>query len=489
LKIMGKRDLAVCFLAILVSRCPAEERPIQEGPGGQSVRIVGTLTDFQKAPIGDATIGLARWDMTVWQPLTRSSAAGTFELRVQLQPGAYQVIAALGPYEVTRGNLSIKPKILSFTVDLRASEDKARSDSPPDTTPSVGRLPRGSFPPPRYLAANISRPFKTASPGTQEFVTVYYATNRTSLDGQPAHYMDRSAVQLNMSYGICTVSIPPTHRPGRLERPSIWRFERVENIRDDIVITNREPFSEETAFQEKLRQAFRESRLEAFIFIHGYNVPFDGAVRRTAQLFRDLQFNGVPILFSWPAQDGWWRYLAAEDIVDASARQLEELLLHTLVEQKLTAVNVIAHSMGNRILKVALERLALEKANIHFKNVVMAAPDINVADFAAVSGILRKSAAHTTIYSSSRDVALLISKAFHSYPRLGEAPPAQLAPGIDTVDASAIRRDLLGHSYFGDSATMLRDMFLLISNGLNPQERFLQPVSVGSLQYWVVPRE
>ena len=175
--------------------------------------------------------------------------------------------------------------------------------------------------------------------------------------------------------------------------------------------------------------------------------------------------------------------------MDASARQLEQFLLHTLANQRLTAVNVIAHSMGNRILMSALERLALQKANPRFKNIVMAALDINVADFNAVSGVLRKSAAHTTIYASSHDVALLCSKAFHSYPRLGEAPPASVVPGIGSVDASAIRKDLLGHSYFGDSATMIRDMFLLIKEGLNPQARYLQPTSLGSESYWVVPKE
>ena len=105
----------------------------------------------------------------------------------------------------------------------------------------------------------------------------------------------------------------------------------------------------------------------------------------------------------------------------------------------------------------------------------MATPDINAADFGEVSGVLRSFAARTAIYSPSRDMALVVSKKFHSYPRLGEAPPVSVAPGIDTVDASAIKPDLLGHSYFGDSATVIHDLFWLMKPGFDPEARLLRP--------------
>src|SRR5450755_188287 len=525
-------SLSLLTLAGLSGLAHAET--IQQGDGPRvKVRITGKLLDFREAPIANATIGLARWDAIVWHPLGQSSEAGDFTLRVRLQPGGYRVIAGFGAYEVASQYLMIlKSGKRDLEIRLHAAENSARSDLPPGRTPAVGELPSGSFPPAdpfgplqerwaesmrqsqqrsaqsmhqsqerieAYLR-DVQRSNRAEQPpgfpappppqpkaGEQEFVNVFYVTNRSAVSGQPGHFVDGRDAQ-PASYGICKVSIPPTHQPGQLERPSIWRFERVENVNAHIVIAAREMADGEASFQEKLRRAFQEGGSEAFLFIHGYNVAFDDAVRRTAQLFRDLRFNGVPILFSWPAQDAWWRYTAAEDTVQASARQLEAFLLHTLADQRLTAVNVIAHSMGNRVLAAALDRLALAKSNARFNNIVMAAPDVNIADFDAISGFLQSNAARTTIYSSSRDVALLASKAFHSYTRIGEAPPVRLVAGIDTVDASAISGDILGHSYFDDTAQVFHDLFLLVAKGLDPQARLLQPASLGPQRYWIVKK-
>lgn len=492
---MAKRRLAVLgFLAAgFGSSLATYAQPIQRASGRQfNVKVVGKVLDFADAPVPNATVGIASWRKAVWRPLAKSATDGSFEFKVQLDPGDYGVIAGLGAYEVASSFVRVReetadPQIIE--VGLTAWQWDAKSDKPPTSTPPIGVLPSGSRKPFTETTGSEREVRVTGGPGDQESVNVFYATNRTPKVGEPAHYLDRSGVDMNMTYGVCTVHIPPTHEPGRLERPAIWRFERVEKMDVHIVITQRELISEESAFQQRLHKAFQESGSEAFLFVHGYNVDFDDAVRRTAQLFRDLQFNGVPILFSWPAQDAWWRYPAAEDAVNTSARQLGDFLLHMLANQRLTAVNVIAHSMGNRVLVSALERLALQQRNLQFKNIIMAAPDVNVADFNEVSNILRKSAGRTTVYASSYDVALFCSKVFHSYQRLGEAPPTTLAAGIDTIDASAIKKDVLGHSYFGDSTTVIRDMFLLINRGLDPQARYLQRTALGSLSYWVVPKE
>ena len=57
---------------------------------------------------------------------------------------------------------------------------------------------------------------------------------------------------------------------------------------------------------DRLREEVRDSRRkEAFVFIHGYNVAFDDAIYRTAQIAYDLSFDGPPILYSWPSRASW----------------------------------------------------------------------------------------------------------------------------------------------------------------------------------------
>ena len=43
---------------------------------------------------------------------------------------------------------------------------------------------------------------------------------------------------------------------------------------------------------------------QVFVFVHGFNVSFENALRRTAQIAYDLNFDGAPFLFSWPSGDG-----------------------------------------------------------------------------------------------------------------------------------------------------------------------------------------
>jgi esterase/lipase superfamily enzyme len=86
-------------------------------------------------------------------------------------------------------------------------------------------------------------------------------------------------------------------------------------------------------------------------------------VQTNDQLFRDLKFDGVPVFFNWPTQGGCWRYPAAEDVVDASAGQLEQFLqrMFNTNQTQLRAVNISAHSPGNSYLMDALKGLALQR--------------------------------------------------------------------------------------------------------------------------------
>src|SRR6185436_254464 len=54
------------------------------------------------------------------------------------------------------------------------------------------------------------------------------------------------------------------------------------------------------------------ARSNAFIFVHGYNVSFEDAARRTAQMSYDLGFDGAPVFYSWPSQARYASYTVDE---------------------------------------------------------------------------------------------------------------------------------------------------------------------------------
>jgi hypothetical protein len=59
---------------------------------------------------------------------------------------------------------------------------------------------------------------------------------------------------------------------------------------------------------------------------------------------------------------------------------------------------------------------------------------------------------------------------------------------LDTIDATGIDTDLLGHSYYGDCLPILRDVEQLVTLDLPPPKRRLHPWPVANeLMYWTLP--
>ena len=63
---------------------------------------------------------------------------------------------------------------------------------------------------------------------------------------------------------------------------------------------------------------------QALLFVHGYNVTFESALYRTAQIAFDLEFDGVPFLFSWPSKGDFQSYRADLDRANGCKRHLQD---------------------------------------------------------------------------------------------------------------------------------------------------------------------
>jgi esterase/lipase superfamily enzyme len=293
---------------------------------------------------------------------------------------------------------------------------------------------------------------------------VAFGTTRfTGADAYPLHL------------GISKVTLPPGHKPGRLERPNFLKLEWSEDDTRHVVLQRVELMQEEQFFDD-MRSKGRES---AMVFIHGYNVRFDDALRRTAQLTADLDYAGIPILYSWPSNGKTLAYTGDEANVGWTVPHLEKFLLDLKSRTQMKHVHIVAHSMGNRALLGVVERIGLRNMGEPIlSRVVMAAPDVDALEFGnRFAMMLKRVASATTVYGSKNDRALLLSESIHGYGRLGLIPDQFASSGnVDMIDTSPLDLSLLGHSYYGDNPLVMSDIKTFLSTYATAQFRpWLRP--------------
>ncbi len=308
---------------------------------------------------------------------------------------------------------------------------------------------------------------------------------------QGPRYTTERAASGKVELGRCEITIPKTHEPGELEAPSVMRLEVVENATEHLLLHKTEPLLDER-FYEILRQRVEQSeRHELFVFVHGFNVSFEDAARRTAQIHYDMRFDGAPIFFSWPANDKFiFTYPADETNIAWSVPHLKQFLLDVVKQSGAKSINLIAHSMGNRGLAAALREIDLEmrgEAKL-FNQVILAAPDIDADEFRMhIAPAMQRTAQRLTLYASSHDEALMASQFVHRGPRAGDAGDGLIVlQGVDTIDVTAIDSSLWGHSYYGSSNPVLHDVRTLLSKAIPPGDRtWLSPAQRDGLTYWI----
>lgn len=290
----------------------------------------------------------------------------------------------------------------------------------------------------------------------------------------------------SVHYGTCQVSIPPRHQVGVVERPIIGP----EREQDHVVLKQIDTL-EEDAFFEAVKSKVAELPVDSrscFVFIHGFNVDFDSAARRTAQMHYDLKFDCVPIFFSWPSRANVRHYFSDRNEIEFSRYVIKQFLSDIADRVKAERIHVIAHSMGADATCRAIADLG-ERGQI-FDQIILAAPDIDSEVFRVqIAPRLTKTANRTTMYCSQKDWALVLSRNFNDSRRAGDSSGGVLVlEGVDTIDASDIDTDLLGHSYYGDCLPILADVNLMMRSALPPLERRLRPWPVGQqLRYWTLP--
>lgn len=404
------------------------------------------------------------------------------------------VLVALGAGCSSAPELSPPTVEMPATFEAGGRQDGRQEIELPLADPSATRG-GGSVQPPR---GGAREPF--------DIVTVFWGTNRRLPEGvdrkTPAQASSENGRQLAL--GFAHVTIPKVGRDvGSLQRPPRFAmlgttlFVGSEDPKQHFTIGDFKRldlgmFVSATETTRKLSQRYRD---EALVFIHGYNTPFDGAIFRTAQLAYDLEFDGVPYVFSWPSLGSPDGYIHDKDASDAARRYLKEFLDIVVTRTGARRVHLIAHSMGSRLLTEVLRSMPPPPdGRPRFEQLILAAPDIDADVFREIAAQVRPVGRAMTIYASKNDRALWLSRsAAIGRPRVGEITPNGpiLVDGVDAIDISGADFSTLwglNHSTFAERSPVLNDLKLLIAKGTRPPETrtgTLQRIEVASRGvYW-----
>jgi esterase/lipase superfamily enzyme len=346
--------------------------------------------------------------------------------------------------------------------------------APPPPPPVSDR----GLPPPPGGVAGTNRRYKQ----DQGFaiVRVFYGTNRART-GETKTALFYGKGRGDLQYGYLNVTIPQNHKEAELETQPRWAeyiFTLTgESMRRRYVLLDQITPLAKDDFARALRQQVKESSSkDLFIFVHGFNNTFEDAARRAAQMVYDLDFDGTPILYSWPSQGSATAYAVDEAAVGISGRKMADFLETVVAQSGAERIHLLAHSMGNRALIEALQtylaKRAPEKRRHIFGQIVFTAPDVDRDYFTDAIDSLRGAAERVTLYASVNDYALRTSQYVHGAPRAGTAGDVIIRlPGLDTIDMSAVPADALGHSYFAANSGAIYDIFRILWRGDPPQQR------------------
>jgi esterase/lipase superfamily enzyme len=226
--------------------------------------------------------------------------------------------------------------------------------------------------------------------------------------------------------------------------------------------------------------------------LHGFNVSFNEAAIRTAQIGVDLKVMGATAFFSWPSRGTVMAYSADEATIEASERAITEFLVEFVAKCGAEKVHVVAHSMGNRGLLRALQRIAANaetRGNVRFGQIFLAAPDVDRDLFLDLARLYPEFAERTTLYCSDADRAVHLSSRVHDAPRAGYFVPYTVTPGLDTMAVPDFDIDLLGHGYFAAAEALLHDIYDLMRHNQAPASRQrIKPDVREGMSFWKLVR-
>ena len=341
-------------------------------------------------------------------------------------------------------------------------------------------------------------------------VRVYFATNRNH---QPENTKLVFGPRFNAD-GVAALRYGHVHFASGIETLQAAEVE----VYDDAIGAESDAAKGGGRLLEALRLGMCDEERDTLVFIHGFNVSFNGAIEAGMRLAREVSIRETSgdvrpvnvVVFSWPSDGAAIPYMSYySDREDARASgpalaraylKLRDFLAQLPLAQRCgRRIHLLAHSMGAYVLRHGVQAILAKDADglvRLFDQILLAAPDEDDDTFELDTKLkpLPRIGRQVTVYFNPSDLALVTSDKTKGNPdRLGSDGPrlVDLIPKkVVLVDCRNVARDadmLIGHSYYSRSAAMAFDIASVLE-GVEP-ERIGNRVYMQPLRAWRIVEE
>jgi esterase/lipase superfamily enzyme len=321
----------------------------------------------------------------------------------------------------------------------------------------------------------------------------FYVTNR-QLDVVEDSIDERytSAREAALKFGSFDTRIEPSLGLGLLIDPSAWF------LNEEIQLQQVRSLAQADFLAQLREQVEASPRRSLLVVVHGFRERYSSALRKTAFLSHVLDIDTPVMVFDWPGDQGssLRGYQRARGVARASGSELAETLKLILQEIDPDRLWLMANSMGGQVVVDAFARLntdpGLSDLEAEIENVILTAPDVDHEEFNNdFKNEIKALAGNVTVYVSSNDRALLVSRLVNREARSGESTlgPDQLEeasrvadlmePGervISLVDVTPVNRTRNFHNFSLETPEYFDDLFLRLSNETPPRSRLLYQI-------------
>ena len=345
--------------------------------------------------------------------------------------------------------------------------------------------------------------------GKQNAYRFFYVTNRR-LKSEDGPVDDRFGNQREeaLNFGLFDTAIEPTLGIGMIIDPTDW-FQN-----EEIQLRQVQPL-DQNEFVDQIRRQVQASPYRSLLVnVNGFRERFPSALRKTAFLSHVLDIDSPVMVFDWPGDQGSTPrgYHRAQRVAGESGAELARTLEMVIRRVQPDRLWLVANSMGAQVVVHAFSMLYhqadLADVQTEIENVILTAPDVDKDEFN--DQFKREIAAlskNLTVYVSSNDRALLMSRVLNRGRRLGESTlnprnpdQAEAAASIfelidpvkdliTLVDVTPVNRTRNFHNFSLETPQFFDDLYLRLVNVKMPRSRpeyRIETTNGGA--YWVLTR-